>query len=104
MESVLLVIQLIVAFAIVVAVLLQRSEGGALGIGGGPTGMMSARGAANLLTRTTKWLAVIFIINSLALGYISANRNKGETAADIAEKAEPVKGTGDNPTLPVKDK
>ncbi|WND02365.1 preprotein translocase subunit SecG [Temperatibacter marinus] len=107
MESVLLAIHLIVAIAIVVLVLLQRSEGGGLGIGGNSSGMMTARGAANLLTKSTKWLAVIFIVNSLALGYIAANRDKGETAADLAEQADTLpKPEKDKelPTLPTKDK
>ena len=61
------VIQAIVAAALVGLVLMQRSEGGGLGIGGGgsPGGLMSARGAADFLTRTTKWLAVLFVILAL---------------------------------------
>src|SRR6187455_343566 len=57
------VIQAIIAAALVGIVLMQRSEGGGLGIGGGgsPGGLMNARGAADFLTRTTKWLAVIFV-------------------------------------------
>ncbi len=53
MQTVLLSIHLIVALALVVTILLQRSEGGALGIGGGAGGMMTARGAGDLLTKTT---------------------------------------------------
>jgi len=76
MEAVLLTIHLMVAIAMVVAILLQRSEGGALGIGGGggAGGFMSARGAGDLLTKTTKWLAIIFLANSLALGWLAANK------------------------------
>jgi len=72
MYQILLVIEVIVAFALVVTILLQKSEGGALGIGGG--GMMSARGVANLLTRATTFLAVAFIGLSLALTILANNR------------------------------
>ncbi|MFC3051079.1 preprotein translocase subunit SecG [Kordiimonas pumila] len=75
MEAVLLTIHIMVALAMVITILLQRSEGGALGIGGGGGGgFMSARGAGNLLSKTTKWLAIIFLANSLALGWLAANR------------------------------
>jgi len=95
MESVLLAIHLIITIALVAVILLQRSEGGALGIGGGPAGMMSARGAADFLSKATTWLAVVFIANALALGWISANRDVGndllERASEISEQqaAEP---------------
>ena len=67
------VIQAIVAAALVGIVLMQRSEGGGLGIGGGgsPGGLMNARGAADFLTRTTKWLAVIFVTLAIALAYLA---------------------------------
>ena len=58
MEAALLIIHLVLAIALVVVILLQRSEGGALGIGGGG-GMMSIRGAASVLTRSTTYLAVV---------------------------------------------
>ena len=61
METVLIVVHLMVIVALVIVVLLQRSEGGALGIGGGGGGgFMSARGAANALSRTTAILAAGF--------------------------------------------
>lgn len=61
------VLQAIVAAALVGVILMQRSEGGGLGIGGSPSGMLSARGAADFLTRSTKWLAVVFVVLSIAL-------------------------------------
>ena len=61
------VIQAIVAAALIAVILMQRSEGGGLGIGGSPSGMLSARGAADFLTRSTKWLAVVFVVLSIAL-------------------------------------
>jgi preprotein translocase subunit SecG len=70
MQAVLIAIQLMVSIALVIVVLLQRSEGGALGMGGGGAGLgglFSPRGAANTLTRTTAILAVLFFATSLAL-------------------------------------
>lgn len=61
------VVQAIIAAALVGVILMQRSEGGGLGIGGSPSGMLSARGAADFLTRSTKWLAVLFVVLSIAL-------------------------------------
>ena len=74
MQTVLLVIHLIVALALIGAVLLQRSEGGALGIGSGGGGggnLFSARGVGNALTRTTAILALCFFITSIGLTLIA---------------------------------
>ena len=65
------VIQAIVAALLVGVILMQKSEGGGLGIGGSPTGMLSARGAADFLTRATKWLAVLFVALSIALAALA---------------------------------
>lgn len=76
MQSVLIVIQLFVSMAMIIVVLLQRSEGGALGMGGGGSGLgglFSARGAADTLTQTTAILAVMFFVTSLALTLLSLN-------------------------------
>ena len=62
-----LVVQTIVAAALVAVILMQRSEGGGLGVGGSPSGLMSARGAADFLTRATSVLATLFVILSIAL-------------------------------------
>lgn len=70
MQAVLIVIHLIVAMALIFVILLQRSEGGALGMGGGGSGLgglFSPRGAANTLTRTTIILGVLFFVTSLSL-------------------------------------
>lgn len=101
MENVLIVIHLLVVIALVCVVLLQRSEGGALGIGGGGGGFMSARGAADTLTRTTSILATAFFLTSLALGLIS---RYGENPTDILnrvpvqsqqnQKGQPTGGNG----------
>ena len=70
MSTILLVIHIMVAFSMIVLILLQRSEGGALGMGGGGGGFVTGRGAANFLTRTTAVLAAIFFATSIALGII----------------------------------
>jgi preprotein translocase subunit SecG len=73
MITVLLVIHILIALALIVVVLLQRSEGGGLGVGssGGMGGFMTARGTANLLTRTTAILAAAFMSMSLLLAILS---------------------------------
>lgn len=82
MQTIVIVIHLMVVVALVGAVLLQRSEGGGLGIGGG-SGFMTARGAANALTRTTAILAAAFFATSLALALIS---RYGEQPTDILDR------------------
>jgi preprotein translocase subunit SecG len=70
MQSVLIAIQLFVSVALIISILLQRSEGGALGMGGGGSGLgglFSPRGAADTLTRTTAILAILFFATSLSL-------------------------------------
>jgi len=70
---ILTVIQTIVAAALVGVVLMQRSEGGGLGIGGNPSGALGARGAADFLTRSTKWLAVAFVVLSITLAALAVS-------------------------------
>ncbi|MEM6585906.1 MAG: preprotein translocase subunit SecG [Pseudomonadota bacterium] len=73
------VLQGIVAAALVGVVLMQRSEGGGLGIGGSPTGALGARGAADFLTRATKWLAVAFVTLSIALAAVAVETGTTDT-------------------------
>jgi preprotein translocase subunit SecG len=75
MQTVLIVIHLMIVLALVGLVLIQRSEGGGLGIGGG-SGFMSARGTANALTRTTAILAALFFVTSLGLGLLARYQAK----------------------------
>ena len=82
MHTILIVIHLLIVIALVGVVLIQKSEGGGLGIGGG-SGFMTARGAANTLTRTTGILAAAFFATSLALG-ILARYGSGPT--DILDR------------------
>ena len=92
METVLIVIHLIIVLALVGVVLLQRSAGGGLGIGGG-SGFMTARGAANALTRTTAILAAAFFATSLGLSLIA---RYGERPTDILDRVpqQGEQGTG----------
>lgn len=75
----LLVCQAVIAFALVTVILMQRSEGGGLGMGGSPTGLMSARGAADFLTRATTILASLFVGMSVILAVIAATQHRGAT-------------------------
>jgi preprotein translocase subunit SecG len=67
MFTFLLILQSIIAASMVAVILMQRSEGGGLGVGGSPSGLMSARGAADFLTRATSILATLFVILSIGL-------------------------------------
>ncbi len=73
MFAFLLVIHAIIAAALVTVILMQRSEGGGLGMGGSPSGLMSARGAADFLTRATGVLATMFVLFSILLAVLAAN-------------------------------
>ena len=69
----LMVVQALVATLLVTVVLLQQSEGGGLGVGGSPAGLMSARGAADFLTRATGILAALFVALSIALAALAVS-------------------------------
>src|SRR5262245_45977913 len=87
MSAVLLVIHLLIAIALIVAVLLQRSEGGALGIGGGGAGaLFSSRGTANVLTRSTAVLAVAFFITSISLTILA---RQGSHSGSVFDQVPP---------------
>ena len=93
------VLQAIVAAALVGVILTQRSEGGGLGIGGSPSGMMSARGAADFLTRATKWLAITFVVLSIALAAVAVDTTGGsgiESTLDrtVTPAADPLAEEG----------
>jgi len=75
----LLVVQILVALAMVGVILMQRSEGGGLGIGGSPAGLMSARGAADFLTRATSILAAIFIGLSITMAVVVTATRSAQT-------------------------
>ncbi|WP_269713392.1 preprotein translocase subunit SecG [Caulobacter sp. NIBR2454] len=82
LTGILLTANIIVCLALIGVVLLQRSEGGALGMGGGPTGFMSARGAGDLLTRITWILFTIFVLLSFALTLLSGRERASQSIVD----------------------
>ncbi|MDR0253473.1 MAG: preprotein translocase subunit SecG [Brucellaceae bacterium] len=89
MQTVLIVIHLLIVLALVGVVLIQRSEGGGLGIGGG-SGFMTARGAANALTRTTALLGAGFFATSLILGIMAMH---SERPTDILNRIPAASGS-----------
>ena len=72
MFTFLLVVHALIAASLVAVILMQRSEGGGLGMGGSPTGLMSARGAADFLTRATTILATLFVLMSIGLAVLAS--------------------------------
>ena len=91
MFTFLLVLHIIIAAALVAVILMQRSEGGGLASGGNPSGLMSARGAADFLTRATAILATIFVVLAIALAAM-ATMQRSSTAIDtsLARRAPPA--------------
>lgn len=81
------VVQAIIAAALVGVILMQRSEGGGLGIGGSPGGLMGARGAADFLTRSTRWLAITFVALSIALAAVAVETTGGDEISTTLDRA-----------------
>ena len=84
------VVQAIVAAALVGVILMQRSEGGGLGTGGSPSGLMSARGAADFLTRATAVLATIFVLLSIVLAALAVRSSEGRTIDTTLDRTLPA--------------
>lgn len=80
------VVQAIVAAALVGVVLMQRSEGGGLGIGGSPGGALGARGAADFLSRATKWLAIAFVLLSIVLAAVAVDTQSVSEVTSTLER------------------
>jgi preprotein translocase subunit SecG len=98
MQTVIIVIHLMIVSALIGVVLLQRSEGGGLGMGsGGGGGFMTGRGTANLLTRTTAFLAIGFFVTSLFLSWLAGLDRKPASILDTSQPAAPTS----QPTAPV---
>ena len=114
MQTLFIAIELMVAVALVVVILLQRSEGGALGMGGGGSGLgglFSPRGAADTLTRTTAILAAVFFLTCIGLNILAlGGRNEksildqpafpGAPASQPAKPLLPVKPAPQGPSVP----
>jgi preprotein translocase subunit SecG len=84
----LIVVQAIIATSLVGVILMQRSEGGGLGMGGSPSGLMSARGAADFMTRTTTILATLFVLLSISLAFVAAREGGTSSIDTTLERTE----------------
>lgn len=105
MFQVLLVVNILLAVALVAVVLVQRSEGGGLGIGstGGMGGFMSARGTTNLLTRTTGYIAAAFMAVSLLLAVLAnASRDRRSIVDQVAPASSSQPAQPATPAPPVR--
>jgi preprotein translocase subunit SecG len=92
MQTVVIVVHLMIVAVLIATVLLQKSEGGGLGMGGG-AGFMSSRGTANLLSRTTAVLAAGFFITSLFLNWLASyNRAPTSIISTPASQSQPAGG------------
>ena len=99
MENIVLTLNIILAILLVIVVLLQRSDGGALGIGASQESFISSRSAGNFLTKTTAIIATLFIITSVSLTIIS---NEGKSSSSVLEKIE-EKLDSSEPEIPKSD-
>ena len=91
MFAFLLIVQSVVALALITVILMQRSEGGGLGVGGSSSGFMTARGAADFLTRSTSILGAIFVGLSIIMAAIAgASREPAEIDTTLSNLATPT--------------
>ena len=97
MQSVIVVIHLMIVAVLIATVLLQKSEGGGLGMGGG-AGFMSSRGTANLLSRTTAILAAGFFVTSLMLSWLASYSRAPTSIMNPASQSQPAGGA--TPVVP----
>ena len=104
MENVVLIVHLILALGLIAVVLLQRSEGGGLGMGGGGGGgAVSGRAAATAMGKLTWILAAAFIVTSITLTIIAAEKSAGSSVIDRLGATPPALNQGDAPALPDAD-
>ena len=91
MFAFLLIVQTLIAVALIGVILMQRSEGGGLGVGGSSSGFMTARGAADFLTRSTAVLGGLFIVLSVVMAAIAgASRQPAKIDTSLANSAAPL--------------
>ncbi|MDF1587192.1 preprotein translocase subunit SecG [Geminicoccaceae bacterium 1502E] len=106
MQTIVLLVHIVLATALVGVVLVQRSEGGGLGLGGGGGGggtfggLMSGRGSANLLTRSTAVLAGGFMATSLLLAILAGNYSKAPSILDLPARPASEAPAGTAPAQP----
>ena len=100
MHAVVLTIHLLLAFALILVVLLQRSEGGGLGMGSG--GVMTSRGAATALSKVTWAIGIAFVVTSLALTIIAARGTRSSSVVDTigTETSAPATTPATTPVTP----
>ena len=100
METLVLTIHILIAVALVAVILLQRSEGGGLGIGGSSSGggFMTARGTANLMTRATTFLAIGFFATTVVLAILAGYSNEPVSIVDEVLQQAPAQPSG--PSVP----
>lgn len=108
----LMVVQAIIGASLVAVILMQQSEGGGLGMGGSPGGMMSVRGAADFMTRATAILATVFVVLSIALAALAVGQTSGreidtsldrsveQSAPAVNDPLAPATGEGDGASAP----
>lgn len=97
MENIILIIHIVIAILLIGSVLLQRSEGGALGIGTGNDSLMSSRSAGDFLTKFTSVMAIFFIITSISLTII---HKKEKPSGSIIDKIEQLEKKNSSPQIP----
>ena len=97
MENFILVLNIILAIILIIVILLQKSEGGALGIGASQESFISSRSAGSILTKTTAIIATFFIITSISLTVMSKDEF---SSSSVLEKIEEEKEDSSEPQIP----
>ena len=97
MENIILILNIVSAFLLVAVILLQKSEGGALGIGVSQESFISSRSAGSILTKTTAIIATFFIISSISLTIMSKDEF---SSSSVLEKIEVEKEDSSEPQIP----
>ncbi|MEO6224819.1 MAG: preprotein translocase subunit SecG [Sphingomicrobium sp.] len=102
MFAFLLIVQTVIATSLVAVILMQRSEGGGLGVGGSSSGFMTARGAADFLTRSTSILGGAFIVLSIVMAaFAGVTRGPVKIDTSLAGKTAPLEQTQPAPAQPL---
>ena len=100
MENIILILNVVLAILLVGVILLQKSEGGALGLGASQESYVSSRSAGSFLTKTTTIIATLFIITSISLTIISREEI---SSSSVLEKIEEKKEDSSEPQIPKSD-
>ena len=100
MENLVLTLNIILAILLIITILLQKSEGGALGLGASQDSFVTSRSAGSFLTKTTAILATLFIITSISLTIMS---KKHFSSTSVLEEIEETKDDSSEPQIPKSD-